>query len=156
MAAIAPVTRLLHYSTQSAPSLLGGIWPTEYLISPQSTQFHRVQSFLFSLGRYGNTPYLWTMYGSGELPQCFCRMCAGEFESSWHIAQSSYLLIDSIVLGRPSSRLLLRSCRTLSFHIQYSVAFTFCGKPPEALFWCQMTTKPGKIKISSKSRQRRA
>ena len=37
----------------------------------------RVQSFLHSLGRYGNTPYLWTLYGSGELPQCFCRMCAG-------------------------------------------------------------------------------
>jgi len=36
----------------------------------------RVQTFLHSLGRYGNTPYLWTLYGSGELPQCFCRMCA--------------------------------------------------------------------------------
>ncbi|XP_070554457.1 rab proteins geranylgeranyltransferase component A 2-like [Ptychodera flava] len=32
--------------------------------------------FLHSLGRYGNTPFLWPLYGSGELPQCFCRMCA--------------------------------------------------------------------------------
>ncbi|XP_077983640.1 rab proteins geranylgeranyltransferase component A 2-like isoform X2 [Glandiceps talaboti] len=32
--------------------------------------------FLRSLGRYGNTPFLWPLYGSGELPQCFCRMCA--------------------------------------------------------------------------------
>ncbi|XP_033118183.1 rab proteins geranylgeranyltransferase component A 2-like isoform X2 [Anneissia japonica] len=32
--------------------------------------------FLKSLGRFGNTAFLWTLYGSGELPQCFCRMCA--------------------------------------------------------------------------------
>ncbi|XP_039295331.1 rab proteins geranylgeranyltransferase component A 1 [Nilaparvata lugens] len=36
----------------------------------------RTQRFLNSLGRYGNTPFLWPMYGSGELPQCFCRLCA--------------------------------------------------------------------------------
>ncbi|XP_075235250.1 rab escort protein [Lycorma delicatula] len=36
----------------------------------------RTQKFLNSLGRYGNTPFLWPMYGSGELPQCFCRLCA--------------------------------------------------------------------------------
>ncbi|XP_072040007.1 rab proteins geranylgeranyltransferase component A 2-like isoform X2 [Amphiura filiformis] len=35
-----------------------------------------MQYFLRSLGRYGNTAFLWTLYGSGELPQCFCRMCA--------------------------------------------------------------------------------
>lgn len=33
----------------------------------------RVQKFLQSLGRYGNTPFLWPMYGSGEIPQAFCR-----------------------------------------------------------------------------------
>lgn len=33
----------------------------------------RMKKFLNSLGRYGNTPFLWTMYGSGEMPQCFCR-----------------------------------------------------------------------------------
>lgn len=31
------------------------------------------KKFLMSLGRYGNSPFLWPMYGSGELPQCFCR-----------------------------------------------------------------------------------
>ena len=35
-----------------------------------------IQRFLHSLGRYGNTAFLWPMYGSGELPQCFCRMSA--------------------------------------------------------------------------------
>ena len=34
------------------------------------------QNFLRSLGRYGNTPFLWSLYGAGELPQAFCRMCA--------------------------------------------------------------------------------
>lgn len=29
--------------------------------------------FLNSLGRFGKTPFLFSMYGSGELPQAFCR-----------------------------------------------------------------------------------
>eukprot|EP00088_Acartia_fossae_P069360 TRINITY_DN9034_c0_g1_i3.p1 TRINITY_DN9034_c0_g1~~TRINITY_DN9034_c0_g1_i3.p1 ORF type:complete len:635 (-),score=150.86 TRINITY_DN9034_c0_g1_i3:281-2185(-) len=32
--------------------------------------------FLSSLGRFGSTPFLWSMYGTGELPQAFCRLCA--------------------------------------------------------------------------------
>ncbi|MFH4983577.1 hypothetical protein AB6A40_010286 [Gnathostoma spinigerum] len=35
-----------------------------------------VSQFLESVGRFGNSPFLWTLYGSGELPQCFCRLCA--------------------------------------------------------------------------------
>ncbi|KAE8584567.1 hypothetical protein XENTR_v10021017 [Xenopus tropicalis] len=35
-----------------------------------------MQHFLRCLGRYGNTPFLFPMYGLGEIPQCFCRMCA--------------------------------------------------------------------------------
>ena len=31
------------------------------------------QKFLKSLGRYGNSAFLWPMYGIGELPQAFCR-----------------------------------------------------------------------------------
>ncbi|XP_075428969.1 rab proteins geranylgeranyltransferase component A 1 [Ascaphus truei] len=34
------------------------------------------QHFLRCLGRYGHTPFLFPMYGLGEIPQCFCRMCA--------------------------------------------------------------------------------
>ncbi|GFU28549.1 rab proteins geranylgeranyltransferase component A 2 [Nephila pilipes] len=34
------------------------------------------QKFLQSLGRYGKSPFLCTCYGSAELPQCFCRLCA--------------------------------------------------------------------------------
>ncbi|KAM4861925.1 rab proteins geranylgeranyltransferase component A 2 [Thomomys bottae] len=34
------------------------------------------KNFLQCLGRYGNTPFLFPLYGQGEIPQCFCRMCA--------------------------------------------------------------------------------
>uniref|UniRef100_A0A8C1Q514 CHM Rab escort protein n=1 Tax=Cyprinus carpio TaxID=7962 RepID=A0A8C1Q514_CYPCA len=34
------------------------------------------QHFLRCLGRYGNTPFLFPLNGLGEIPQCFCRMCA--------------------------------------------------------------------------------
>ncbi|KAF8795737.1 Rab proteins geranylgeranyltransferase component like protein [Argiope bruennichi] len=34
------------------------------------------QKFLQSLGKYGKTPFICTCYGSAELPQCFCRLCA--------------------------------------------------------------------------------
>lgn len=37
---------------------------------------NRVKKFLQSLGRYGNTPFLFPMYGCGEIPQCFCRLSA--------------------------------------------------------------------------------
>ncbi|RDD45951.1 Rab proteins geranylgeranyltransferase component A 1 [Trichoplax sp. H2] len=34
------------------------------------------QCFLQSLGRFGETPFLWPLYGVAELPQAFCRLCA--------------------------------------------------------------------------------
>lgn len=36
----------------------------------------KLNLFTKSAGRYGRTPFLWTLYGSGELPQAFCRLCA--------------------------------------------------------------------------------
>ncbi|XP_074650137.1 rab proteins geranylgeranyltransferase component A 2-like isoform X2 [Tubulanus polymorphus] len=44
--------------------------------TPTADGLAAVKKFLVSLGRYGNTAFLWTLYGSGELPQAFCRMCA--------------------------------------------------------------------------------
>jgi RAB protein geranylgeranyltransferase component A len=49
------------------------------MVTDQATTIEGLQStqkFLQSLGRYGNTAFLWPLYGSGELPQCFCRLCA--------------------------------------------------------------------------------
>lgn len=36
----------------------------------------RVRGYLRALGRYGSTAFLATLYGSGELPQAFCRLAA--------------------------------------------------------------------------------
>ncbi|XP_066252349.1 rab proteins geranylgeranyltransferase component A isoform X2 [Euwallacea similis] len=36
----------------------------------------RTKQFLNSLGRFGKTPMLFSMYGSGETPQAFCRLSA--------------------------------------------------------------------------------
>ena len=52
----------------------------------------RTRRFLESLGRYGNTPFLWPMYGSGELPQCFCRLCA-VFGGVYHLKRSIEAII---------------------------------------------------------------
>jgi len=54
----------------------------------------RTQRFLNSLGRYGNTPFLWPMYGSGEIPQCFCRLCA-VFGGLYHLKRTAEALIVS-------------------------------------------------------------
>uniref|UniRef100_A0A158P7V7 Rab proteins geranylgeranyltransferase component A n=1 Tax=Angiostrongylus cantonensis TaxID=6313 RepID=A0A158P7V7_ANGCA len=32
--------------------------------------------FMDSVGRFGPSPFLTSLYGSGEIPQCFCRLCA--------------------------------------------------------------------------------
>lgn len=44
--------------------------------TPTPEGLKKTQKFLHSLGRYGNTAFLWPLYGSGEMPQSFCRMCA--------------------------------------------------------------------------------
>ncbi|XP_053329046.1 rab proteins geranylgeranyltransferase component A 1 [Spea bombifrons] len=52
------------------------------------------QHFLRCLGCYGNTPFLFPMYGLGELPQCFCRMCA-VFGGIYCLQHSlRYLVVD--------------------------------------------------------------
>ena len=51
------------------------------------------KKFLCSLGRFGNSPFLWSMYGSGELPQAFCRLCA-VFGGTYFLGKR----IDGIIL----------------------------------------------------------
>eukprot|EP00051_Salpingoeca_urceolata_P014391 m.182874 g.182874 ORF g.182874 m.182874 type:complete len:246 (+) comp18072_c0_seq5:1000-1737(+) len=35
-----------------------------------------IKKYLGSLGHYGTTPYICSMYGSGEVVQAYCRLCA--------------------------------------------------------------------------------
>ncbi|XP_059208425.1 rab proteins geranylgeranyltransferase component A 1 [Centropristis striata] len=44
--------------------------------TPTEDALAATRHFLRCLGRYGNTPFLFPVYGLGEIPQCFCRMCA--------------------------------------------------------------------------------
>ncbi|XP_054482849.1 rab proteins geranylgeranyltransferase component A 1-like, partial [Anoplopoma fimbria] len=44
--------------------------------TPTEDGLASTRHFLRCLGRYGNTPFLFPVYGLGEIPQCFCRMCA--------------------------------------------------------------------------------
>ncbi|KAK5858092.1 hypothetical protein PBY51_002261 [Eleginops maclovinus] len=44
--------------------------------TPTEEGLAATRHFLRCLGRYGNTPFLFPVYGLGEIPQCFCRMCA--------------------------------------------------------------------------------
>ncbi|XP_063413091.1 rab proteins geranylgeranyltransferase component A-like [Mytilus trossulus] len=54
----------------------------------------KTKKFLHSLGRYGNTAFLWPLYGCGELPQGFCRMCA-VFGGVYCLKMSaSHLVVD--------------------------------------------------------------
>ncbi|KAG8194753.1 hypothetical protein JTE90_026397 [Oedothorax gibbosus] len=50
------------------------------------------QKFLQSLGRYGKSPFLCTCYGSAELPQCFCRLCA-VYEGMYYLKRKAEGLI---------------------------------------------------------------
>ena len=66
----------------------------EYLNEPAANTIKRIKLYSDSLARYGKSPYLYPMYGLGELPQGFARLSA--------IYGGTYMLdkpIDEIVLG---------------------------------------------------------
>lgn len=66
-----------------------------------------VKKFLLSLGRYGNSPFLFPMYGCGEIPQCFCRLCA-VFGGVYCLSKT----IEGINIARqPSGELYFESLR---------------------------------------------
>ena len=66
-------------SRRLTPNLQHFIIHAIAMVKPEITTLKGLkatQNFLQSLGRYGNTPFIWPLYGAGELPQAFCRMCA--------------------------------------------------------------------------------
>eukprot|EP01135_Chromosphaera_perkinsii_P000162 Nk52_evm58s32 gene=Nk52_evmTU58s32 len=67
----------LSSSSPSSPSSLGLFY--DYINVNTKTGIELVQRYLFSVGRFGvvnNAAMLCPMYGSGEIPQAFCRMAA--------------------------------------------------------------------------------
>ncbi|XP_063702069.1 rab GDP dissociation inhibitor alpha [Culicoides brevitarsis] len=66
----------------------------DYLAQPAVQTIRRIKLYSDSLARYGKSPYLYPMYGLGELPQGFARLSA--------IYGGTYMLdkpIDEIVVG---------------------------------------------------------
>lgn len=47
-----------------------------YLDYPAATVLKKIQSYLDSVGRYGNTPYIYPLYGLSGLPEGFSRLTA--------------------------------------------------------------------------------
>ncbi|XP_043243163.1 rab proteins geranylgeranyltransferase component A 2-like isoform X1 [Amphibalanus amphitrite] len=74
--------RLTHNLTHHVTHAIAMVSPE----TPTLEALRSTQKFLLSLGRYGNTPFLWPMYGSGEIPQCFCRLCA-VFGGVYHLSR---------------------------------------------------------------------
>lgn len=65
----------------------------DYLAEPAVNTIRRIKLYSDSLARYGKSPYLYPMYGLGELPQGFARLSA--------IYGGTYMLdkpIDEIVV----------------------------------------------------------
>ncbi|XP_026467004.1 rab GDP dissociation inhibitor beta [Ctenocephalides felis] len=66
----------------------------DYLMFPAINTIRRIKLYSDSLARYGKSPYLYPMYGLGELPQGFARLSA--------IYGGTYMLdkpIDGLVYG---------------------------------------------------------
>ena len=47
--------------------------PFSYLEKPALESINRIKLYSESLARYGKSPYLYPLYGLGELPQGFAR-----------------------------------------------------------------------------------
>jgi len=47
-----------------------------YLTRPAIETFERLQLFVDSMGKYGDSPFLYPIYGLGGLPESFSRLCA--------------------------------------------------------------------------------
>lgn len=47
-----------------------------YLSQPASESLKKIQLYVDSLGKYGDSPFLYPIYGLGGLPESFSRLCA--------------------------------------------------------------------------------
>ncbi|CAG5038384.1 unnamed protein product [Parnassius apollo] len=80
-----------------------------YLQQPAIQTIHRIKLYSDSLAWYGKSPYLYHMYGLGELPQSFARLSA--------IYYGTYMLdkpMDEIVLGEDGKEVGVRKENEIS------------------------------------------
>lgn len=48
----------------------------DYLNEPASATAEAIQLYVYSLEKYGKSPYIYPLYGLGGLPEGFSRLCA--------------------------------------------------------------------------------
>ena len=66
----------------------------DYMEKPAKDTIEKMQLYLESIGRYGDSPFLYPIYGLGGLPEAFSRLCA--------IHGGTYMLntkVDEILVG---------------------------------------------------------
>lgn len=71
-----------------------------YLDMPAIDTLKRVQLYVESLGKYGDSPFLYPIYGLGGLPESFSRLCAihgGTYMLNTKVDE--ILLVDGKVTG---------------------------------------------------------
>lgn len=92
----------LHKVSQKLQSLIVHALCLHALQDPTSLRtreaLHALSRHMNSLGRYGSTAFLLPLYGSGEIPQAFCRCCA-----VWGGVYMLRTTVDRIQLPSPPS-----------------------------------------------------
>jgi Rab GDP dissociation inhibitor len=89
-------------TTPDAHSFL--LHPFSYLTKPARPTYDRILLYTASMARYGKSPYIYPLYGLGELPQAFARLSA--------IYGGTYMLdkpIDKIVTNEQGKFIGVRS-----------------------------------------------
>lgn len=71
-------------------------------MSTKETPFEQgvenTKRFLNSLGRFGKTPFLFSLYGSGDITQAFCRYCFF-FSAHFHVYLLSVCRLSAVFGG---------------------------------------------------------
>jgi Rab GDP dissociation inhibitor len=64
------------FSKHRSQSFVINLFITSYITKPARPTYDRIILYTASMARYGKSPYIYPLYGLGELPQSFARLSA--------------------------------------------------------------------------------
>ncbi|XP_038156632.1 rab proteins geranylgeranyltransferase component A 1 isoform X1 [Cyprinodon tularosa] len=99
--------------------------------TPTEEGLASTRHFLRCLGRYGNTPFLFPVYGLGEIPQCFCRMSA-VFGGIYCLRHSVHCLIVDKDTNRCKAVIDSRGQRISCNHVVLEDSYLDADRKPTA------------------------